>query len=69
VFPVRYGHYQSRLIKDRTIDNVQNCDIYMNIPSSQTGIYLRVLSCFNIVIPISDRSRKLRLTTVGDPPR
>jgi hypothetical protein len=23
-------------IKDRTMDNVQNCDSYINIPSSQT---------------------------------
>jgi hypothetical protein len=23
-------------VKDRTMDNVQNCDSYINIPSSQT---------------------------------
>jgi hypothetical protein len=37
VFPVRYEHYQPCvLIKDRTMDNVQNCDSYINIPSPQT---------------------------------
>jgi hypothetical protein len=38
VFPVRYGQtYRVEFpIKDRTMDNVQNCDSYINIPSSQT---------------------------------
>jgi hypothetical protein len=37
VSPVRYERYTSCLNKkDRRMDNVQNCDSYMNIPSSQT---------------------------------
>jgi hypothetical protein len=38
VIPVRYGQtYGVEFsIKDRTMDNVQNCDSYINMPSSQT---------------------------------
>jgi hypothetical protein len=37
MFPVSYGKiYSVELIKDRTLDNAQNCDSYINIPSSQT---------------------------------
>jgi hypothetical protein len=41
VFPVRYGQtYGVEFqIKDRTMDNVQNCDSYINIPLSQTYRY------------------------------
>jgi hypothetical protein len=37
VFPLRYEHYSSYALKnDRTMDIIQNCDSYINMPSSQT---------------------------------
>jgi hypothetical protein len=36
VFPVRYEHYPSYVLKDRAMDNVQNCDSDINIAWSQT---------------------------------
>jgi hypothetical protein len=40
VFAVRYGQTYivglSFKIEDKTMDNVQNCDSYINIPLSQT---------------------------------
>jgi hypothetical protein len=44
VFPVRYGQtYRFEFqIKDRTMDNVENCDSYINMPSS-VGERIRTL--------------------------
>jgi hypothetical protein len=41
MFPVKYERYPSSVfkIKDRTMDSVQSCDGYINIPSSQTHRY------------------------------
>jgi hypothetical protein len=40
VFPVMYGEtYRVEFkirVEDRTMDNLQNCDSFINMPSSQT---------------------------------
>jgi hypothetical protein len=55
VFPVRYRKiYSVELIKVRTMDNVQNCDSYINIPS-QRWIMSRIV----IVILIYHRHKPI----------
>jgi hypothetical protein len=52
VFPVMYGQtYRVKLfqIKDKTMDNVQNCDSYVNISYSQTCRSYAVLSLSDIM--------------------
>jgi hypothetical protein len=36
VLPVKYEHDPSFVLNKRTMDDVQNCDSYINIPSSET---------------------------------
>jgi hypothetical protein len=45
VFSVRYEHYPSRVLRkrDRTMDNAQRCDGYINIPSSKPKYFIKLL--------------------------
>jgi hypothetical protein len=50
MFPVRYGHYPpSVLMKDRTVNNINNCDGYINISSQSYRCYTYFILPFDIL--------------------